>query len=82
VIALLSSLAFFPQFLSGGADVGGEIALLSATFLALAILVDGGWALLAARARRFLATRGKLRNRLSGGLMIGAGIGLALARKS
>ncbi|MBA4095800.1 MAG: LysE family translocator [Rhodospirillum sp.] len=74
--------AFFPQFLSGGADVGGEIALLSATFLALAILVDGGWALLAARARRFLATRGKLRNRLSGGLMIGAGIGLALARKS
>jgi homoserine/homoserine lactone efflux protein len=74
--------AFFPQFLSGGPDVGGEIALLSATFLALAILVDGGWALLAARARRFLATRGRLRNRLSGGLMIGAGIGLALARKS
>ena len=50
--------------------------------LALAILVDGGWALLAARARRFLATRGRLRNRLSGGLMIGAGVGLALARKS
>jgi threonine/homoserine/homoserine lactone efflux protein len=56
--------------------------VLSATFLALAVLIDGSWALLAARARRFLATRGRLRNRLSGGLLIGAGIGLALARKS
>lgn len=74
--------AFFPQFLSGGPDVGVEIALLSATFLALAILVDGGWALLAARARRILSARGRLRNRLSGGLLIGAGVGLALARKS
>jgi homoserine/homoserine lactone efflux protein len=74
--------AFFPQFLSGGPGIGMEIALLSATFLALAVLVDGGWALLAARARRFLGTRGKLRNRLSGGLLIGAGVGLAVARKS
>jgi homoserine/homoserine lactone efflux protein len=74
--------AFFPQFVSGGPDMGLEIALLSATFLALAVLVDGGWALLAARARRFLAARGRLRNRLSGGLLIGAGVGLALVRKS
>jgi threonine/homoserine/homoserine lactone efflux protein len=74
--------AFFPQFLSGGPDVGMEIAVLSATFLALAVLVDGSWALLAARARRFLATRGRLRNRLSGGLLLGAGVGLALARRS
>ena len=74
--------AFFPQFLSGGPDLGFEIAVLSATFLALAVLVDGSWALLAARARCFLATRGRLRNRLSGGLLLGAGVGLALARKS
>ena len=74
--------AFFPQFLSGGRDVGVEIALLSGTFLAIAILVDGTWALMAARGRRFLGARGRLRNRLSGGLMVGAGIGLALARKS
>ena len=74
--------AFFPQFLSGGRDVGVEIALLSGTFLAIAILVDGTWALMAARARRFLGAHGRLRNRLSGGLMVGAGIGLALARKS
>ena len=74
--------AFFPQFLSGGPEIGMEIALLSTTFLALAVLVDGGWALLAARARLFLGARGRLRNRLSGGLLIGAGVGLALARKS
>jgi homoserine/homoserine lactone efflux protein len=74
--------AFFPQFLSGGPNVGLEIVLLSATFLVLAILVDAGWALTAARARRFLGARGRLRNRLSGGLLIGAGVGLALARKS
>jgi homoserine/homoserine lactone efflux protein len=74
--------AFFPQFLSGGADADTEIVLLSATFLSLAVVVDGTWALTAARARRFLGTRGRLRNRLSGGLMIGAGVGLALARKS
>jgi threonine/homoserine/homoserine lactone efflux protein len=74
--------AFFPQFLSGGSDLGFEIAVLSATFLALAVLVDGSWALLAARARRFLGSRGRLRNRLSGGLLLGAGVGLALARKS
>lgn len=74
--------AFFPQFVSGGPDAGIEIALLSATFLTLAILVDGAWAVTAARARRFLGARGRLRNRLSGGLLIGAGVGLALARKS
>jgi hypothetical protein len=31
--------------------------------------------------RGFLAMRGRLRNRLSGGFLIGAGIGLALAHR-
>jgi threonine/homoserine/homoserine lactone efflux protein len=73
--------AFFPQFVTPPADVGTQVALLSATFLALGVLLDSGWALLAARARRLLATRGRLRNRVSGGLLIGAGLGLAMARK-
>ncbi|HJQ57523.1 MAG TPA: LysE family translocator [Vineibacter sp.] len=73
--------AFFPQFVTPGPGVGGQIIVLSATFLALAVLIDGGWALAAARARHLLASRGRLRNRLSGGLLIGAGVGLALARK-
>jgi homoserine/homoserine lactone efflux protein len=38
--------------------------------------------LAAGRARKLLAGRGRLGNRLSGGLLLGAGLGLALARKS
>jgi len=73
--------AFFPQFVTAGGDAGGQIALLSVTFLALAVVLDSGWALAAARARGLLAARGRLRNRLCGGLLVGAGLGLALARK-
>ncbi|MCW3475596.1 LysE family translocator [Limobrevibacterium gyesilva] len=72
--------AFFPQFISPDGDFAAQLALLSVTFVAVAVLLDGGWAVLAGRARGVLATHGKLRNRLSGGLLIGAGVGLALAR--
>jgi homoserine/homoserine lactone efflux protein len=73
--------AFFPQFLTPDGDPRAQLVVLSVTFLAVATLLDGAWALLAGRLRGVLATRGKLRNRLSGGLLIGAGIGLALARR-
>jgi threonine/homoserine/homoserine lactone efflux protein len=72
--------AFFPQFVTASYDLGAQVALLSATFLLLAVVVDGGWALAAGAARSVLAARGRLRNRVSGGLLIGAGLGLALAR--
>jgi threonine/homoserine/homoserine lactone efflux protein len=72
--------AFFPQFLDPARDMATQVAVLSVTFLGLAILLDSGWAMLAGRARGFLAGRGRLRNRVSGGLLIGAGVGLALAR--
>ena len=74
--------AFFPQFVVTSGNVGAQVALLSATFLLLAILVDGGWAFAAGRARRFLTLHGRLRNRIAGGILVGAGVGLALARKS
>ncbi len=74
--------AFFPQFVVMGHDVGLQVAILSATFVFLAIAVDSAWAILANRARGFLAMHGKLRNRISGGILIGAGIGLAFARRS
>jgi homoserine/homoserine lactone efflux protein len=72
--------AFFPQFLTTGKYVGSQIAVLSFTFLTLAILIDGAWALIAGRARGLLASRGRLRNRVSGGLFVGAGTALAFAR--
>jgi homoserine/homoserine lactone efflux protein len=73
--------AFLPQFVNLDRPVLPQIALLSAVFLTLALLLDGGWAVLAGRARFLLASRGRLRNRLSGGLLICAGLGLALARR-
>jgi homoserine/homoserine lactone efflux protein len=73
--------AFFPQFVSMDRPLLAQIAVLSAVFLALALLLDGGWAVLAGRARFLLASRGRLRNRLSGGLLVCAGVGLALARR-
>jgi homoserine/homoserine lactone efflux protein len=78
---LLFYAAFFPQFVAADRDATPQIAVLSLTFLAVAVLLDGAWAVLAARARGALAMRGRLRNRLTGGLLIGAGVGLALARK-
>jgi homoserine/homoserine lactone efflux protein len=78
---LLFYAAFLPQFITANDRVEAQLTLLSLTFLAVAVLLDGAWALAASGARKFLATRGRIRNRLSGGLLIGAGIGLALARR-
>lgn len=72
--------AFFPQFLRAGGDLQSQMLLLCGTFLVIAVLLDGAWALLAGRARGLLGRHGRLRNRLSGGLLMGAGVGLALAR--
>jgi threonine/homoserine/homoserine lactone efflux protein len=67
--------AFFPQFITPGPNA-------AVTFLAVAIVCDGLWAILAGRLRTLLATQAKLRNRISGGLLVGAGAGLAMARRS
>lgn len=79
---LLFYAAFLPQFVT--ADAGHatpQLVLLATTFIAVAILLDGVWAILASRLRVFLQAQTRLRNRITGCFMIGAGIGLALARK-
>ena len=73
--------AFLPQFITPGDHAASQLVLLSVTFLVLAVLLDSCWALLAARFRVALSVNGRLRNRLTGGLLVGAGVGLALARK-
>ena len=73
--------AFFPQFLAPAAPLGPQLALLAATFLALAVAIDSGWALGAARLRPLLGGTGRLRQRLTGGIYIAAGVGLSAARK-
>jgi threonine/homoserine/homoserine lactone efflux protein len=54
--------------------------MLSATFLVLALCVDGSWALTAAKARGFLLRIGRWRHRLTGGLLAIAAAGLASVR--
>ena len=74
--------AFFPQFLDLHAPMAPQLFLLCATFLALAAIVDSGWALLAARVGGALQLSARARNNLTGGLLLGAGIGLGLIRRA
>ena len=73
--------AFLPQFIMPGPSAADQLLLLAVTFLVVAVVLDGLWAILAGRLRALLAVHARLRNRLTGGLLIGAGVGLALARK-
>jgi homoserine/homoserine lactone efflux protein len=74
--------AFFPQFVAQRAPLGPQLAILCTSFLAVALVMDSGWALLAGRLKGLLAGRGRLRHRLTGGALIAAGIGLAARRTS
>jgi len=73
--------AFFPQFITPAADAGEQLLLLAVTFLAVAIVCDSLWAILAGRLRALLVAHTRLRNRITGGLLVGAGLGLAMARR-
>lgn len=81
---LLFYAAFFPQFVDPTAAVLPQMVLLSVTFVVIAAGVDGGCALAAGRIRPFFASerRARFQNRLTGSLMIGAGLWLAFARRS
>ncbi len=77
---LLFFSAFLPQFIVADRPAGPQLAVLSAVFAVVMVCGDSLWALAAGRARPFLIRRGRLANRLSGGAMVTAGMGLALAR--
>ena len=73
--------AFLPQFVTPGPDATRQLVLLAVTFFVVSTVLDSVWAMLAGRLRALLVARARLRNRVTGGLMIGAGVGLALARR-
>jgi threonine/homoserine/homoserine lactone efflux protein len=73
--------AFIPQFMDMNQDHVAQVTLLGVTFMAVAGVTDGLYALLAGRARLFFsARRTRLLSRISGGFMIGGGVWLALTR--
>ena len=77
---LLFNAAFLPQFLpSGGGAL--EFALIAMVFLLVLLLGDMLWAVFAGSARGLLEKYAATRNRLTGGFLVAAGIGLALARR-
>ena len=81
---LLFYAAFFPQFVDPASPPGPQLAILGTTFLVVATILDGTYAILAGQLRPFLRThrRARLRNRLTGSFLIAAALGLALARRS
>src|SRR6201993_1640741 len=73
--------AFIPQFVDMNQPHLPQVAILGVTFMIVAGLTDGTYALLAGRVRSFFsARRTRLLSRASGGLMIGGGVWLALTR--
>ena len=79
---LLFNAAFLPQFVVNTTDASSQLLLLSGIFMTVIIIGDALWAVFAAAARGWLGRVGRLHNRISGGFLIGAGLGLALSRRS
>lgn len=80
--ALLFFGAFIPQFVSPEGPVVAQTLSLGLTFMAVATLLDGGYALLAGRAGGFLTRqRVRLLEVASGCFLIGGGVWLALTRR-
>ncbi len=77
---LLFYAAFFPQFLAADRPVAPQLAVLAAIYLLLALSIDCLWAIGAGQVRGLLGAGSRVFNRISGGVLIGAGIGLALER--
>lgn len=75
--------AFFPQFLDPALPLALQLPVMSVSFVAIAFVFTGLWLIPAERVGRWFrgARRLRLRNRITGSLILGAGLGLALARR-
>ena len=79
--ALLFFGAFIPQFVDPNGNAARQVVLLGAIFMAVATLCDGAYAVLVGRLGLALSGRRvRLASRLSGGLLVGGGLWLALVR--
>ena len=73
--------AFFPQFIDAKGDFTLQVLIMGATAMGVAAVTDTAYALLASQAGTALSRRRlRLVTRASGGLLIGGGVWMALAR--
>jgi threonine/homoserine/homoserine lactone efflux protein len=79
---LFFNAAFLPQFVSAAGSAGHQMLILSCVYLSVLLAGDALWALFAASARSLLGNYGRFSRRLTGGFLVGAGIGLALSRRT
>jgi homoserine/homoserine lactone efflux protein len=81
--ALLMFGAFLPQFVVASGAALPQILLLGGLFMLATTLSDSVYAVLAGQARHWInAARVRLVNRVSGAVLIGGGIWLALQRRA
>jgi threonine/homoserine/homoserine lactone efflux protein len=75
--------AFLPQFIDPRLPAGPQLAAMCAASALMAAVTDSGWAVAAGLGRAWLMkpARAKLLQRLTGGVLIGGGIWLTLARR-
>ena len=81
--SLIFIAAFLPQFIDTARPLGLQFTFIVPTFLLITFTVTSVWALVAGNIRGFLQSERAFQAamRTAGGLMITAGVGLALARR-
>jgi len=79
---LLFNAAFIPQFVASDGNPTTQLAVVATVFLTVLLLGDMLWALLAGSARKLLDRYATARNKITGGFLVAAGIGLALSRRT
>jgi homoserine/homoserine lactone efflux protein len=82
--AIVFMAALMPQFIDPARPQWPQLAIIGATMCSIDVAVMSGYALLAARLRRYLrnAHAMKAQNRFFGGVFIGAGVLLAASGKN
>jgi threonine/homoserine/homoserine lactone efflux protein len=81
--SLIFIAAFLPQFIDAARPLGLQFTIIVPTFLAITFTVTSAWAAVAGKVSGFLQGQRTFQTvlRTAGGLMVMAGVGLALARR-
>jgi homoserine/homoserine lactone efflux protein len=74
--------AFFPQFVNPDAAMGPQLMLLGVTFVIALVAVDCCMALAVGAARGWLTKRKRIADGISGALLLGGGLWLAIMRRA